>query len=284
MDEAFIGVDVGTGSARAGVFDADGRLLASAKRPIAIWREPGEIVEHSSRDVWDAASAAVREAVAGVGSQSVAGLSFDATCSLVVLDDEGGSLPVGPSGEGHRDTIVWMDHRAVAEADEINAGRHDVLRYVGGTISPEMQSPKLLWLARHAPETFARAGHFLDLTDFLTYRATGALARSACTVTCKWTYLAHERRWSREFFESVGLGALGGEEFSRIGREVVEPGTALGRGLTAEAATAMGLRPGIPVAAGLIDAHAGALGTMAASLEGEIGDARRRLALILGTS
>ena len=71
MDEAFIGVDVGTGSARAGVFDADGRLLASAKRPIAIWREPGEIVEHSSRDVWDAASAAVREAVAraGVGSE-----------------------------------------------------------------------------------------------------------------------------------------------------------------------------------------------------------------------
>ena len=100
----------------------------------------------------------------------------------------------------------------------------------------------LIWLARHAPETFARAGHFLDLTDFLTYRATGALARSACTVTCKWTYLAHERRWSRDFFESVGLGALGGEGFSRIGDEVVEPGTALGRGLTAEAATAMGLR------------------------------------------
>ena len=41
-----------------------------------------------------------------------------------------------------------------------------------------MQSPKLLWLKRHAPETFARAGHFLDLTDFLTYRATGALARA----------------------------------------------------------------------------------------------------------
>ena len=286
MDEAFIGVDVGTGSARAGVFDADGRLLASAKRPIAIWREPGEIVEHSSRDVWDAASAAVREAVAraGVGSESVAGLSFDATCSLVALDPDGGSLPVGPSGDPRRDTIVWMDHRAVAEADEINAGGHDVLRYVGGTISPEMQSPKLLWLARHAPETFARAGHFLDLTDFLTYRATGALARSACTVTCKWTYLAHERRWSRDFFESVGLGALGGEGFSRIGDEVVEPGTALGRGLTAEAATAMGLRPGIPVAAGLIDAHAGALGTVGSAFGAAPADPRRRLALILGTS
>src|SRR3984957_19730884 len=286
MDEAFIGVDVGTGSARAGVFDADGRLLASAKRPIAIWREPCEIVEHSSANIWGAACAAVREVVdqARVSPKSVAGLSFDATCSLVALDPEARPLPVGPSGDPRRDTIVWMDHRAIAEADEINAGGHDVLRYVGGTISPEMQSPKLLWLARHAPETFARAGHFFDLTDFLTYRATGALARSVCTVTCKWTYLAHERRWSRDFFESVGLGALAGEGFSRIGDEVVEPGTALGRGLTAEAATAMGLEAGIPVAAGLIDAHAGALGTMGSAFGAAPADPRRRLALILGTS
>jgi D-ribulokinase len=286
MGEAFIGVDVGTGSARAGVFAADGRLVGSARRPIAIWREPGEIVEHSSEDIWAAACAAVREAVgeAGVAPESVAGLSFDATCSLVVLDAKGGSLPVGPSGDPRRDTIVWMDHRAVAEADEINAGRHDVLRYVGGAISPEMESPKLLWLARHMPETFARASHFLDLTDFLAYRATGALARSACTVTCKWTYLAHERRWSRDFFESVGLGALAEAGFARVGAKVVEPGVALGEGLGVAAAAAMGLRPGVPVGAGMIDAHAGALGTIGGALGDAPADPRRRLALILGTS
>ena len=54
MGEAYIGVDVGTGSARAGVFDDAGRLLASAKRPIAIWREAGEVVEQSSQDIWRA--------------------------------------------------------------------------------------------------------------------------------------------------------------------------------------------------------------------------------------
>jgi len=286
MGEAFIGVDVGTGSARAGVFDATGRLLASARKPIAIWREPGEIVEHSSNDIWSAACAAVREAVAKaeVAPESIAGLSFDATCSLVVLDSEGGSLPVGPSGDPDRDTIVWMDHRAIREADEINAGQHAVLRYVGGAISPEMQTPKLLWLARHAPETYANAAHFFDLTDFLTYRATGALSRSACTVTCKWTYLAHERRWSQAFFESVGLGDLGGKNFTRIGAEVVEPGTALGEGLSAAAADAMGLRPGVPVGAGLIDAHAGALGTMGGAQIRGAADPSRRLGLIIGTS
>src|ERR1700679_4066925 len=154
MDEAYIGVDVGTGSARAGVFDGDGRLLASARRAIEIWREAGEIVEQSSEDIWRATTEAVREAelASGLPRVAFAGIGFDATCSLVVLDAQGGSLPVGPSGDPKRDVIVWMDHRAIGEADRINSGGHNILRYVGGKISPEMQVPKLLWLAKHMPE------------------------------------------------------------------------------------------------------------------------------------
>ncbi len=121
-------------------------------------------------------------------------------------------------------------------------------------------------------------------TDFLTFRATGSLARSACTVACKWLYLARERRWPQDFFAGVGLGALGGPGFARIGAEIVAPGTALGRGLAADAADAIGLPPGVPVGAGLIDAHAGALATLAAARGDEIADPRRRLALVLGTS
>jgi ribulose kinase len=103
-------------------------------------------------------------------------------------------------------------------------------------------------------------------------------------VTCKWTYLAHEQRWADDFFARIGLSELGGPNFMRIGADVVEPGTPLGTGLGAEAAAAMGLAPGIPVGAGLIDAHAGGVGTMGASLEQRAGDPRRRIALILGTS
>jgi D-ribulokinase len=286
MGEAYIGVDVGTGSARAGIFDGKGRLIASAKKPIAIWREVGEIVEQSSQDIWRATTEAVREAVlaSGLPQEAFAGIGFDATCSLVVLDAQGGSLPVGPSGEANRDVIVWMDHRAVGEADRINSEGHDILRYVGGKISPEMQIPKLLWLARHMPGTFKRAAHFFDLTDFLTWRASGATQRSVCTLACKWNYLAHERRWADDFFEGLGLQALAADGYARIGAEVVGPGTPLGAGLTAEAAAAMGLPAGVKVGAGLIDAHAGAVGTLSASFEGAHADASKRLALILGTS
>ena len=130
MSEAYIGVDVGTLSARAGVFDPIGRLIASARRPIAIWREPGEIVEQSSDDIWRAATSAVREAVeaSGLPPEAIAGMGFDATCSLVALDRDARPLSVSPTGAPERDVIVWMDHRAAADADRINAGGHEALR------------------------------------------------------------------------------------------------------------------------------------------------------------
>ena len=88
MSEAFIGVDVGTASARAGVFDETGLLVASARRAIAIWRDPGAIVEQSSGDIWRAVTEAVREAVeaSGFPRDAFAGVGFAATCSLVALD------------------------------------------------------------------------------------------------------------------------------------------------------------------------------------------------------
>src|SRR5665213_1735533 len=113
MRQAFIGVDVGTASARAGVFDDQGALLAAARRPIVIWREAGDVVEQSSNDIWAACVACVREAMAqaALPAEAIKGIGFDATCSLVVLDPTGKPLTVSASGEPARNVIVWMDHR-----------------------------------------------------------------------------------------------------------------------------------------------------------------------------
>ena len=276
-----VGVDVGTGSARAGIFDLAGRMMASAKRDITLFHASGSIVEQSSGEIWNAVCASVKDALsqAAVSPDQVAGIGFDATCSLVVLGDGGQSLPVGPSEQAERDIIVWMDHRAVAQAERINTTGHEVLKFVGGKISPEMETPKLLWLLENRPGVFAAAWQFFDLTDFLTWRATGDLSRSTCTVTCKWTYLAHERRWDESYFRSVGLGVLADEAFARIGQTVVDPGTQLGSGLTAAAAAELGLRAGTPVATGVIDAHAGGIGTVGAD-----GEPESNLAYVFGTS
>ena len=283
-EQHFIGVDVGTGSARAGVFDASGRQLGVGKHDIALFQEAGDIAEQSSEDIWAAVCRSVRQAVsaAGVAPESIAGIGFDATCSLVVLGDGGRPVSVSGSGDPDRNIIVWMDHRAREQAARINRGGHAVLRYVGGSISPEMQTPKLLWLTEQMPQNFAAAWQFFDLPDFLSWRATGSLARSICTVTCKWTYLAHEQRWDAAYFRAIGLDGLTDEGFARIGTEIVAAGTPLAGGLLPEAAAELGLPPGVPVAAGLIDAHAGGLGTVGARDGG--GGVETRMAYVFGTS
>jgi D-ribulokinase len=287
MRRGFVGVDVGTSSARAGVFDETGVLLSTARHPIAVWHEAGDIVEQSSSDIWAACVASVRAAMAeaALSPDAVGGIGFDATCSLVVLDRAAEPLTVSTSGDNQRNVIVWMDHRATAEARLVNDTHDDVLRYVGGSISPEMEIPKILWLKRHLPASYAAAGHFFDLADYLSFRATGSTARSVCTVACKWNFLAHEQRWSDSYFQRIGLGDFVSDGYARIGTEIVVPGTPLGRGLSGAAASELGLREGIPVAASLIDAHAGGVGTIGGRIAGEEGvDVCDRLAYIMGTS
>ena len=286
MPRAVIGVDVGTGSARAGIFTLDGRRLATAVRPIRLWRPEPEWAEQSSDDIWAAVCAAVREAVAGCAEEPrVVGIGFDATCSLVVVDAAGKPVSVDPGGDDARNVIVWMDHRAIAQTERINAGDHEVLRYVGGRLSPEMQTPKLLWLKTHLPQAWQRAAHFFDLPDFLTWRATGSLRRSLCSLVCKWTYLGHEDRWDDAYLRAIGLGDLVDEGHARIGTDVGAVGSAIAGGLSAPAAAELGLPAGIAVGTSMIDAHAGGIGVIGAAVP-ECGrvDFDRRLALIGGTS
>lgn len=286
METFFVGVDVGTGSVRAGLFDSTGKRRGMAVRSIQMWRPHPDWAEQSSADIWDAVGETVRGAVstAGVPPEQVVGIGFDATCSLVVLDGSDNPLAVSGSGDDNRNIIVWMDHRAVAEADAINAGNHNVLRYVGGTISPEMEVPKLVWLKKHRPETWAAAGKFFDLPDYLTYRASGSDTRSLCTTVCKWTFLGDENRWDDDFFAAVGLGELPGD--GRIGTTVRPMGERVGT-LTPDAAKHLGLTTNTGVGVGIIDAHAGGIGLLGAVLQdGDNSDAalESALALIGGTS
>lgn len=154
-------------------------MVASARR------EGADLVEQSSDDIWQAVCAATRETGAAADPARVAGIGFDATCSLVVLGPGRAPLTASPSGEDVRNIIIWMDHRAIGQAERINASGHAVLRYVGGVISPEMETPKLLWLKENLRASYDAAWQFMDLADFLSWRASGDLARSACTVTCK---------------------------------------------------------------------------------------------------
>ncbi|HSV73961.1 MAG TPA: FGGY-family carbohydrate kinase [Chthonomonadales bacterium] len=289
-DRVVIGVDVGTGSARAGVFNLNGKMLASATEPIRLWKPKPDYAEQSSTDIWRAVCQVVRGSRerADVPPEAVVGIGFDATCSLVAVGANGEPVAVNDEGVAERDIIVWMDHRALAETDEINAGGYEVLRYVGGRLSPEMETPKLLWLKRHLPSTWAWVARFFDLADYLTWRSTGIDVRSLCTVVCKWTYLGHEGergRWDRDYFRAIGIGDV--FDGGRVVDDVRPMGERIGP-LTERAAADLGLTTATAVGVGIIDAHAGGLGLMGAVWSGkadtDLAALETAVALIGGTS
>jgi FGGY-family pentulose kinase len=274
-------VDVGTGSARAGIFDGAGRLLGRGEHPIAMRRPAPGHAEHSSADIWNAVCLAVRGArdAAAASPGQIVSIAFDATCSLVIRDRDGRSLPVSPDADPRWDTIVWLDHRAIAEADECTATGHELLDLAGGAMSPEMQAPKLMWLKRNMPDTWRRAGQLFDLSDFLSFKATGNPARSRCTLACKWPYLAHAQQpWQHDFLDRIGLDDL--LQRAALPPRAVPVGSDVGP-LRPEAADELGLARECRVGAGMVDAYAGALALLGGlSVEGE----SRDLALIAGTS
>ncbi|KAL2977625.1 hypothetical protein AAZX31_13G077900 [Glycine max] len=301
----FLGVDVGTGSARAGLFDEEGKLLGSSSSPIQIWKD-GACVEQSSTDIWLAVCAAVKAACskAKVASTEVKGMGFAATCSLVAVDSDSSPVSVSWSGDSRRNVIVWMDHRAIEQAERINSSKSPILEYCGAAVSPEMEPPKLLWVKENLQESWSMVFRWMDLSDWLSYRATGDDTRSLCTTVCKWTYLGHahmqhvndkESRdmeacgWDDDFWEEIGLGDLIEGHHAKIGRSVAFPGHPLGSGLTPTAAKELGLVPGIPVGTSLIDAHAGGVGVIESVPQSEAADHDKeaicnRMVLVCGTS
>ncbi|KAH9654039.1 FGGY family of carbohydrate kinase [Citrus sinensis] len=262
----------------------------------------------SSTDIWHAICAAVDSAcsLANVDGEEVKGVGFAATCSLVAVDADGSPVSVSWNGDSRRNIIVWMDHRAVKQAEKINSRNSPVLQYCGGAVSPEMQPPKLLWVKENLRESWSMVFRWMDLSDWLSYRATGDDTRSLCTTVCKWTYLGHAHMqqmnekgfrdmeacgWDDEFWEEIGLGDLIDGHHAKIGRSVAFPGHPLGSGLTPAAAKELGLVPGTPVGTSLIDAHAGGVGVME-SVPESVSEAKEneeeaichRMVLVCGTS
>ena len=315
MEGYYLGVDVGTGSARACIIDSKGEILSIASKPTKLFRSGPDIYEQSTEDIWSAICDCTNRIVkeSGVAPENIKGIGFDATCSLAVLNRETHE-PMSVQGPDFTDTshsvILWADHRARDQTDRINATGHNLLRYVGGTMSLEMEMPKILWLKENMPAEIFKKCKFYDLPDYLTFQATGDEARSNCSIVCKMGFVPvgvddSTEGWSRDFCSKIGLDCFNDEDFLAIGGIPNKNGRVLSAGeyvsgLTALAAKQMGLKEGTPVGSGVIDAYAGWAGTVGAKLdpstldegfkqlavssESAIEQASHRLAAVAGTS
>ncbi|TID30337.1 hypothetical protein CANINC_001039 [Pichia inconspicua] len=277
-DVYYAGVDVGTGSARAVVIDNSGNILGLSERPITRNELRENHITQSSTEIWDAICYCVKTAIAqsGVNNNKILGIGFDATCSLVAIDkDSNEPMAVGPDFENNYENIIlWMDHRAELETNEINNSNDESLKFVGGKMSIEMELPKIKWLKNHMPKNKFNSTKFYDLVDFLTMKATGNETRSFCSVVCKQGYIpqgiTNRNGWSFDFFQKIGLEELAENNFERIGGldgingKYLTAGETIGP-LSNFAAKSLGLTTDCYVGSGVIDAYSGWIGTVASS-------------------
>jgi len=259
-----LGIDVGTQSLRAGIFDLAGHPVVFADRALAIaYPEPGR-AEQRPEDWWDALVAAVGRCLseAGIRPEEIVGISVDGSCSNAPVDAAG--RPLGPA-------LLWMDIRARAEAAQVTATKHAALRYAGGEESAEWPLPKALWLKTHQPGVFDRAAYLMESTNWLIFRLTGEPTLPLNSAACKWHYLANEGGWPVDLFATLGATDV----LAKLPTRVLRMGEKAGE-LTPEAASTLGLKAGTAVGQGGIDAYTGMIGLDVV--------APGKLALVMGSS
>ncbi|MEN6644493.1 MAG: FGGY-family carbohydrate kinase [Armatimonadia bacterium] len=265
MGPYFLAIDCGTQSLRVVIADLSGKIVAAATRPTPINFPNVSWAEQNAEDWWNAAKACVPQALAeaGLTPADIAGLSLDGTsCTVVACKRDGRVL---------RPVLLWMDQRAHEQAQRVTDTRDPVLKYVGWQESPEWMLPKALWLRENEPATYEQADLIVEGVDWLMYRLTGDWLVSLNNVTAKWNYANPEGGWPDRLLATLNLSELR----DKWPTEVLPMGAPAGE-LSATAAAELGLKPGIPIAQGGIDAYAGMFG---------VGVVRpNTMALVIGTS
>ena len=216
-----IGVDGGTESIRAFVFDLEGKPLASVATPYKTDFPNPSWAEQNPEDWWACMGQSVKGAVAkaGVSPSDIIALSVDTTCCSVVALDQ--------SGKPLRPCMIWMDVRSAKEADDVAATGDPNLRVNGGgagPVSAEWMIPKSLWMKRHQPEIFKRAAKVGEYQDYINLRLTGRWVGSLGNAAVRWHYQTQHGGVPRSLLKALDLSDL--EE--KWPNPIVAPGTPIG--------------------------------------------------------
>jgi xylulokinase len=237
-----LGIDLGTGSVKA-LLLAGGAVVGEAARSYRVEAARPGWAETAPEHWWRATVAAVQEVTAGrAGEVSALGLSGQMH-GVVLAADSGG--PLYPA-------ILWADGRSGAQLSLYRALKPSLLAHLANPLATGMAGPSLLWLKRHEPQSYARARWALQPKDWLRLRLAGEACAEPSDASATLLYDLKADDWSHEVIEALELRA----DFLA---PLVPSGSIAGQ-LTAEAARALGLPAGLPVAAGAADTAAAALG------------------------
>jgi xylulokinase len=225
MTGVLIGLDVGTSGVKAVAVSPDGELLATAEEPYPLSTPKPGWAEQDPEDWWRAAQAALARLPEGP-------VGFSGQMH--------GLVALGEHDEVLRPAILWNDQRTGPECAEIERriGLARLIELTGNRALTGFTAPKLLWLARHEPETYARIRRILLPKDYVRLRIAGEHAIDVADASGTLLFDVGARRWSEEVcaaldvplewlpasFESTAVAGAGDQAAGALGVGIVEPG------------------------------------------------------------
>ena len=248
MTAHLLGLDVGTSLIKAVVFDLDGTEIASGSQAVAVQSPQPGWTEQDMEDVWAAAAAAMRDALAQTGSAGD-------IAALAVAGQGDGAWMIDAQGQPVAPAPLWSDGRATATIERWAAsGALSRLYERGGTVLwPGSQAALLAWYEEHEPELLQRVDTVFCSKDWIRFRLTGTIGTDQTDGSIPFMDLSR-RAISSEQFEFADL-ATHAQRLPPVGDSTDVVGS-----VTVAAAAATGLRAGTPVVAGLLDVTANAIG------------------------
>ncbi len=248
-DALFLAIDVGTTGARASAVDLDGRVRHEARHPYPTDTPRPGWAEQDPRRWREAALSALAELAAApeVDAGAVRAIGLTGQCPTIAPFDADRE-PVGPG-------LLYRDNRATAEADQLReqVGDAELHRITGHVPTAFHVGPKVMWLRRHQPETFAAADRFMQPRDVVLHALTGVTATDETHANSTVLFDLRRRAWSEQLLDAAGLE-------SSIFPDVLAP-WAEAAPLSDAAATRMGLAAGCPVVTGAADSQCAAFGS-----------------------
>ncbi len=247
MARCALGIDIGTTAVKACLIDDTGHLLGETSAPHDLSSPEQGWAEEDPADWWKGLVKCCRDLLSGSGIEPAHIKSVGASGmvpAIVLLDARGNVL---------RQSIQQQDARAREEIELLKAriDQEELFRRTGGYTNQQHVLPRLMWVQKHEPETWARVHKIMGSYDYINYRLTQVESLEANWAVESGLYDIRARRWIPGYLETGGLSP---DAFP----PVRTPTQVIGH-ITEGAACETGLQPGTPVVAGSADHIASAL-------------------------
>ena len=246
MGKYLISHDLGTSSNKASLFSTEGKLIDSYTVPYDVHFFHKNYAQQDPEDWWGAVCKATREIVKQIDPEEVLAISFSSQMQACIAVDEKGTV-LYPA-------MIWADHRAEAQAEELTRkiGFDRMYEINGHRVSPSYSIEKLMWLREEKPEIYAKTYKMLLAKDYIICRLTGEFVTDYSEASGTDAFDLRHLKWSEEILAATGI--------DREKMPELHASTDVIGSLTKEAAESLGLTCETKVVCGGGDGPCSALG------------------------